>query len=182
MSDEVVLGFYAASRHYARRMTSELDAEDLIQEGVLAAWRATQQGDRDDPRAWGATAARSRILNLAAHGYPQAGSETPGRKVADQSRKRAGLREGDFDTVALTIADVAETYSEVEIRIDVTRAMRSLDQRDRHIAMLVGIGQQWTEIGERVGMGHHAVKKRWHSIIKPALRDAINQTAERETA
>lgn len=167
--------FYAAATHHVAKTHSPSDEafDDLVQEGVLAAVRATSE-PRTDPATYGAVAARRQISQVAAGRRPMTGSENAGSKTYDMARQRD--RREDF-AVVVELSDRRETYAAVEQRVDMERAMAHLDERDRALALLVSLEVPWDEAGEHVGMSARAARQRWHWQVKPVLREALERSA-----
>lgn len=150
-----------ARRRVRRYVSPEADNfHDLVQEGVIAGWRDQQRRSE----SWLETVMKNRIVNVVG-GHPSFGA-AEGRTY-DQHRRP------DRDDMPEDVPHAGDSYDQLETSILIEDALRALDYRDRRIAGYVALGLTWPEIGEQVGMGHHAVKKRWHSIVKPNLRDHL---------
>lgn len=163
--------FYAASVHHTAKVKQPHDAEfdDLVQEGVIAAWKATQS-PRKDRVTYGAVSARNRINGMQTGRYAMTGSENVGTKTYDQARKTD--RREDF-SVTEDIASNQNPFVAVEQRVDMERALLVLEPRDRVVARMVGLDQSWETIAPIVGLAPTSVRNRWDRTIRPALREVL---------
>lgn len=162
--------FYAASVVLTGRLrvASAEDFDDLVQEGVVAAWEASQRPTRD-PLTYAKVAARRQIQRVAMGRQPMTGGGKPGSKTYDQSRQATSR-------VALEDAGdppARDEFSAVELRLEVEKALEGLDQRDRVIALGVGADKTWGEVAPLVGLAPVSVKNRWNRITKPLLREEL---------
>lgn len=176
VSDDALLAHYykvvPAILITTMKVTPEsADFDDLVQEGVLAAWRATKDIERDDPAVYGKVAARRRMQGHLAGRVPMTGSEREGGRIFDLHRQ-TDRREAPED-----IADVApaapDAFAGVETRIDLCEALRGLDELEQTFVVLVSLGLTWPEVGEALGMTSNAAQKRWRKSIRPRLRERI---------
>lgn len=147
------------------------DFDDLVQEGVLAAWRATKDVERLDPLVYGKVAARRRMQGHLAGRVPMTGSEREGGRIFDLHRQ------ADRRDVPKDIADVApaapDRFGEVEARLDLCEALRGLTEFEQTFVVLVSLGLTWPEIAETLEMTSNAAQKRWRNSIRPRLRERI---------
>lgn len=169
--DELLRTFYRASVHHTvkTRAPSADDFDDLVQEGVVAAWKATQE-PRTDPRTYGAVSARRRIGNMIEGRYPMTGSEAePGTRIYDLARQ-TGKRSDDA-----VVEDIPgrSPFVAVEQRVDMERALAVLEPRDRVLARMVGLDQSWDTIAPVLGMKPLGARTRWVKYVRPALREAL---------
>ena len=170
--EEMLRAFYRASVHQVAKTRQPYDAEfdDLVQEGVVAAWTATQT-PRTDPVTYGAVSARNRITGMSTGRYPMTGSEAaPGKRIHDLARQTD--RREDF-AVTAEILDRGNPFAAVEQRVDMQRALRHLEPRDQALAYLVGLDQPWDVIGPKIGLAPTSARNRWDRQVRPALREAL---------
>lgn len=160
--------------HQMRIPTDSLDFDDLVQEGAVAAWLATDGRDLSgDPVTYGMVAARHRIYNTLRGKQPMYGSEAEeGRRIHDQHRQVEN-REVDAEGAMAGLPWRRDAYTEVERRVDVERALSGLSGRDLVIAGMVGRGYQWAEIGSALGTTGNAVQKQWTKNVRPALQERL---------
>lgn len=174
--EEMLRVFYRASTHHTAKVKSPADADfdDLVQEGAVAAWRAIQS-PRSDPQTYGAVSARNRINGMHTGRYPMTGNEAePGRRIHDQARQTA---QREDMAVTEDLLDRGNPYVAVEQRVDMDRALATLDLRDQAVARLVALDQPWDVIGPAVGMAPLGARTRWTKYVRPALRDALEAAA-----
>lgn len=158
--------------HQMRIPTDSLDFDDLVQEGAVAAWLATNEVERQDPVRYGMVAARHRMMGNLRGRVPMYGNESPGKKIYDQMRQ-VEKREIDPDGALPDTPWRRDAYAEVERRIDVQRALRGLSARDVLVAEMVGRGHSWAEIAEALSTTANAIQKQWRKNIQPALRERL---------
>ncbi len=168
--------FYRASTHYTAklRQADADDFDDLVQEGAVAAWQATQQ-ERTDPVTYGAVSARRRITGMLTGRYPMTGNEEPGKRTHDLARQKE--RREDFAVTAHIAQPGGDPFVAVEQRVDLERALRVLEPRDRVMARLVGLDQPWDAIGPTIGLAPLGARNRWTRQVRPALREALAAVA-----
>jgi DNA-directed RNA polymerase specialized sigma24 family protein len=168
--EEQLQKFYAASIHHTAKVKQPHDAEfdDYVQEGVIAAWKATQE-PRREPVTYGAVSARRKITGLSTGRYPMTGSENPGTKTYDMARR---MQREDFAVVP-DIPATGDSYVEVERRVDMDRALEALEASDRLLARLVGADQPWAVIAAVLGVTVPAARYRWNRVVKPTLRESL---------
>lgn len=171
--EELLRAFYRASVHHVAKTAQPNDErfDDLVQEGVLAAWKATQE-PRTDPATYGAVSARRRVGDMLTGRYPMTGSEAePGKRIHDMSRSAAHHAEG-LEAVE-DMASSGNPYVAVEQRVDMARALARLEPRDQTIARMVGEDQPWEVIAPVVGMKPLGARNRWTREVRPQLRDIL---------
>jgi RNA polymerase sigma factor (sigma-70 family) len=175
--------FYRASVHHAAktRQPSADDFDDLVQEGVVAAWKATQT-PRTDPKTYGAVSARRRITDVASGGTMMGTPIEPKeRRGADRGKATVGrsydqarqVDKREDAAVMEGITDRGNPFVAVEQRVDMERALEVLEPRDRVLARLVGLDQPWEAIAPVVGLAPLGARNRWNRYVKPALRTAL---------
>jgi RNA polymerase sigma factor (sigma-70 family) len=163
--------------HQMRIPTDSIDFDDIVQEGAVAAWIATDAIERRDPVTYGMVVARRRITGTLRGKHPMYGSEAEaGHRIHDQMRK-VELREIDPDGALPDAPERRDAFAEVERRIDVSRALSGLGSRDRVIADMVGRGHTWAEVAEAVDSTANAVQKHWRKNLQPTLRDRLRAVA-----
>lgn len=186
--DDVALEEYAAEQellakhyntaqslaHQMRIPTDSADFDDLVQEGAVAAWQATQV-ERADPVVYGMVVARRRIQGHLRGKHPMLGSEREGGRIHDQHRQT------DKRDVVEDIAEKAwerDIFREIERRVDVDRATRDMKDRDRALIREVALhGLNWTEIAASLGMTPNAAQKYWRAKVRPALQERLRTVA-----
>lgn len=152
--------------HQMKVPTDAHEFDDVVQEGAIAAWLATKDGDRREPVTYGMVAARRRMVDrLREHGQPY-GSERKGGLVHDLHKK---IQQRDSFEVTEGIPSRRNEYNDVELRVDVEQALGGLSDRDHAIARGIGADLLWPQIAELVGMSNDGARNRWRRILKPDL-------------
>lgn len=135
----------------ARRLTgSPADAEDLVQETLIRAYRAIDRFDGRYPRAWLLTILRRTWLNMV-------------------RKKRPGLAEDPemFGSVPATGADgrtgAEERVLDGVLEAELEGALRALSRAHREIVMLVDVdGLSYQETADVLGIPTGTVMSRLH--------------------
>ncbi len=169
--------FYRASAHYTAKLRTRDadDFDDLVQEGVVAAWQATRREERTDPATYGAVSARRRITSMLTGRYPMVGNEAePGKRTFDLARQAP--RREDFAATA-DLMQSGDPFVAVEQRVDLERALLVLEPRDRVMARMVGLDQPWEAIGPTIGLAPLGARNRWNRQVRPVLREALTAAA-----
>lgn len=169
---ELLRTFYRASVHHTAkiRQPNDGDFDDLVQEGVVAAWKATQEA-RVDPKTYGAVSARRRIGNMVEGRYPMTGSEAePGKRIHDLARQ---TNKRDDAAVTEDIVDRGNPFVAVEQKVDMERALKVLEPRDQVLARMIGQDQPWEVIGPAIGMAPLGARTRWTKYVRPVLRSSL---------
>lgn len=173
--DDDVRGFYpAAVVTVARsRLGSASDFDDLVQEGVIAAWLATKDGDRRDPATYGRVALRHRVSRMMTGRLPYVGGEAPGSKrTHDLSRKVDRL--APLDEAAEREDRTVDDFASADLASTVHAAVRELEERDRlAVYLMFWEGLTIEETAPRVGLTFLGLRNRWSRIIRPALRETL---------
>ncbi len=130
---------------------SSMDAEDLVQETLIRAFRAVDRFDGRHPRAWLLTILRNTNVNMHRRQRPYA---TDDWTVLEQGRPAFGARPEPNPEQVM----VDHTLDE---RLD--RAVRSLDRRFRTTLVLVDVhGLTYAEAAEAIGVPVGTVMSRLH--------------------
>jgi RNA polymerase sigma factor (sigma-70 family) len=170
--DEVLDRFYRISHHAVGQHNRPTDEnyDDLVQEGVVAAWKATQQPLRD-PVVYGGVSARRRIKDIALGKTSMLGSERGG-PIYDPMRVRPHQRES-FDSPEVEMLEAADLLALVEMsyhRGTIMRAIATLPQRQReYVYLRFWQGMTNEEIGALRGTSLDAERSLWLRSIKPTL-------------
>jgi RNA polymerase sigma-70 factor, ECF subfamily len=123
------------------------DAEDLVQDTLVRAYRAIARFDGRHPRAWLLTILRNTHINR------------------NRRRRPELLRSGDVAETRVTsfVADAADTVVDVGFDAEVERALRGLDQPFRQVVELIDIeGLSYAEAAKVLGVPAGTVMSRLH--------------------
>lgn len=136
----------------ARTLTgSWADAEDLVQETLVRAFRAIDRFDGRYPRAWLLTILRNTNANMHRRRRPDL---FDGGDVPDGQRPA-------FGTAAPATVEDQALYGRLEA--DLERALRDLDPRFRQVVVLVDIDQlTYAEAAQTLGVPVGTVMSRLH--------------------
>lgn len=152
----------------ARTVTgSTVDAEDLVQETLVRAYRAVDRFDGRHPRAWLLTILRHTHLNMHRRRRPD---------VVEDVRELDGARPA-FGAVSPDSAedDVLAMVLEEELEV----AVASLDPRFRQVLLLVDVDQlSYTEAAQVIGVPVGTVMSRL-SRARARLRHQLRPTLDR---
>ena len=161
--DEVVLPHLGADRRLARwLMRNEHDAEDVVQEAALRAFRYFRTFGRGDGRAWFLRIVRNICLDW--HGQRIAAPTDS----FDEKRHPGGHDASDPEALLLRNDDATL----------VTRAMRSLPDRFHHLLVLRELeGLSYRELADVTGIPIGTVMSRL-SRAREALRSAVHSELE----
>jgi len=161
--DDVVLPHLGAARRLARwLMRNEHDAEDVVQEASLRAFRYFRTFGGGDGRAWFLRIVRNICLDW--HGQRIAAPTDP----FDEKQHPGG--HGAIDPEALLLRNDDATL--------VTRAMRSLPDRFHHLLVLRELeGLSYRELADVTGIPIGTVMSRL-SRAREALRGAVHSELE----
>jgi RNA polymerase sigma-70 factor (ECF subfamily) len=175
--DDVVLPHLGAARRLARwLMRNEHDAEDVVQEASLRAFRYFRTFVGGDGRAWFLRIVRNICLDW--HGQRNAAPTDP----FDEKQHPGG--DGATDPEALLLRNDDATL--------VTRAMRSLPDRFHHLLVLRELeGLSYRELADvtgipigtvmsRLSRAREALRGAVHSELEPARRSAGTRIREEE--
>jgi RNA polymerase sigma factor (sigma-70 family) len=151
---------YAPRVHWlAARITGNLDdADDVVHDAFLAAWRARAQFDASrDPLPWLATIAKRKALNFA-------------------SRRRS--------SPLLAVPDTAPSAEEEALAHDAEIRVRNLVREEPAFALHVLEGLTLKAVGERLGLPHKTAasrilrgKRRIRAIMSTTPRLTESQSA-----
>jgi RNA polymerase sigma-70 factor (ECF subfamily) len=161
--DDVVLPHLGAARRLARwLMRNEHDAEDVVQEASLRAFRYFRTFGGGDGRAWFLRIVRNICLDW--HGQRSAAPTDP------FDEKRHPGHSPAIDPEALLLRNDDATL--------VTRAMRSLPDRFHHLLVLRELeGLSYRELADATGIPIGTVMSRL-SRAREALRGAVHSELE----
>lgn len=139
----------------ARRMTaSPQDAEDVVQETLLRAYRAIDRFDGRHPRAWLLTILRNATANLYRRARPQL-ADSPEQLLqlpAAGPEGRNGPEERLLDGV---------------VEAEIVQALFALSQSFREVVVLVDVdGLSYQEAAEALGIPTGTVMSRLHRARK----------------
>ncbi len=147
----------------ARTLTgSGVDAEDLVQETLIRAYRATDKFDGRHPRAWLLTILRNTNSNMHRRKRPDL--------VADW--EVVGGHRPAFGARPPTPADDAALHAELDAGL--RRAVDALDPRFRAVLLLVDVDQlSYADTAQALGIPVGTVMSRLHRArnrVRSALR------------
>ena len=112
----------------ARSITGNLpDAEDLVQESLIRAFRAVDRFDGRHPRAWLLTILRHTHLNMNRRQHPDPVGDW---EVLREHRPAFG---------AAAQPSAEQTHLDQSLGTELTRAMRALEPRFRVVVLLVDV-------------------------------------------
>jgi RNA polymerase sigma-70 factor, ECF subfamily len=142
----------------ARTITPDYaDAEDLVQDTLVRAFRAIDRFDGAHPRAWLLTILRNTQINRSRRQRPEL--------LADPERALAGTTGGDESVEALV---VGATFDAV-----VEDAVRNLPDRFRRAVELVDVdGLRYAEAAQVLGVPVGTVMSRLHRARR-RIRDRL---------
>ncbi len=136
--------------NYIRRRVRERDAEDVLQETLLAAWKQAEKdcGIPEKTLPW--------LIGIARH------------KIADSFR--SGPEHADFDDVADMHGDVEPGFEQVELKEDLRAALSKLSDTDRELVYLIYTAElSYAEISDIMRIPTGTIKSRVYTI-KEKLR------------
>ena len=153
----------------ARALTgSWSDAEDLVQETLVRAYRAADRFDGRHPRAWLLTILRNTNANLHRRQRP---SLVEDWAVLGETRPA-------FDSRPPQPADEAAMDRRLDARLE--RAVLDLDPRFRQVLMLVDVDQlTYAEAAQAVGVPVGTVMSRLHRARARVRRALTSSASER---
>lgn len=105
------------------------DAEDVVQETLIRAWRAADRFDGAHPRAWLLTILRRTQLNSVRRRRPDLVADT---SCFDVHRPAFGAR---------AVADPEQRHVDRDFSAAVERAVAALDPRYRTVLLLIDVDQ-----------------------------------------
>jgi len=150
----------AAVRAFARRRASVEDADDVVADVFLAAWRRRDELPAD-PLPWLLGVARGILANR------RRGSA---RGAALQERLMNERRAGDGDQLESQVADAA-----------VLRALESLTARDRELLLLIAWdGLARDQVAELLGLAVGTLGVRLHRARRRFARALATQDARQQ--
>lgn len=146
--------------------------EDAVQEGLIAAWQASETHPGKEARYYRA-AARNGVVSVL-RGRPATGAE--GRRGWQDAHDSSGplVVEGSdgFEYLVAEPADAtaARDFDAAEIRSAIAEAVSDLDPLDVEIV----VGRFWEDLGfadlaKRTGRPAGTLSRRWTEIIRPRL-------------
>lgn len=148
---------------------SEADAEDLVQETLVRAWRSVDRFDGRHPRAWLLTILRNTNVNLHRKRRPdvvEAPAEQRGARPAFGASIQPGPEEQFVDGI---------------LAADLERSVASLDDRFRTVLLLVDVDQlSYAETASALGIPIGTVMSRLSRArerVRVQLRDLDRPTA-----
>jgi RNA polymerase sigma-70 factor (ECF subfamily) len=156
----------------ARTLTTGwADAEDLVQETLVRAYRAVDGFDGRHPRAWLLTILRNTNANLHRRQRPSLVGDWD---VLGEPRPA-------FHSRPPRPADEAALERQLEARLE--RAVRALDPRFREVLLLVDVGQlTYAEAARAVGVPVGTVMSRLHRARARVRRALTNHVTERDAS
>ena len=145
----------------ARSLTrNDADAEDLVQDTLLRAYRAIDRFDGRHPRAWLLTILRNTHINRNRRRRPELLRDTDG------GVDRIGQLAGD---------DTTDAMIDVAFDAEVEAALASLDEPFRAVVELVDIdGLSYAETAQRLGIPTGTVMSRLHRA-RGRIRDHLER-------
>lgn len=148
VSDEIPSLF----RFIRARVDDDRNAEDLVQETLLAVWRQLGQFDgRSRFTTWMLAIARYRVIDWQRSQYPQ------------RRRQAGSLDDQDF-TPGQQLGSPDEGEA-IALRATVARLLTSVSDEDRQLLQLVfGLGLNYEEAGRALGIPSGTVKSRMHRL------------------
>jgi RNA polymerase sigma-70 factor (ECF subfamily) len=144
------------------------DAEDVVQETLIRAWRALDRFDGAHPRAWLLTILRHAHLNSLRRHRPDVVAD-----VAAASGARPAFG-------ALAEPSPEERVIEVTFGAEVERALAALDPRFRTVLLLVDVDQlSYAEVAEVLGVPLGTVMSRLSRARDRVRRQLRTEAARR---
>ncbi|MGE0304638.1 MAG: RNA polymerase sigma factor [Acidimicrobiia bacterium] len=145
----------------ARTLTrNEADAEDLVQDTLMRAYRSIDRFDGRHPRAWLLTILRNTHINR------------------NRRRRPELLRDGDpaLERLASTQSgDQTDSSVEAGFDAELERALAGLDEPFRRVVQLVDVeGLSYAEAAEALGIPAGTVMSRLHRS-RSRMRDRLEQ-------
>lgn len=145
------------------------DAEDLVQETLVRAWRSVDRFDGRHPRAWLLTILRNTNVNMHRKRRPdvlEAPSEQRGARLAFGADRQPGPEEQLVDNL---------------LDANLERAVNGLDEKFRTVLLLVDVDQlSYAETAHALGIPIGTVMSRLSRArerVRAALRDLHRATA-----
>lgn len=146
----------------AHSMTrNSADAEDLVQDTLLRAYRAIDRFDGRYPRAWLFTILRNTHINRNRRKRPESLRDPDG--TSSQIEQVAGSEQTD--------ASVENSFD-----VEIEHALAALDEPFRRVVELVDIGGlSYTEAAKTLGIPIGTIMSRLHRA-RSQIRDQLEQT------
>lgn len=142
------------------------DAEDLVQESVIRAWRAIGSFDGQYPRAWLLTILRNTHRNMHRRRRPDVAADPAG---AVGARPAFG---------ALEHPDPAQSHADTLLSDDLERAVLALPDKFRTVLLLVDVDQlRYAEAAAALGVPVGTVMSRL-SRARRAVREHLHELAD----
>jgi len=145
----------------ARSLTrNEADAEDLVQDTLIRAFRAVERFDGQHPRAWLLTILRNTHINRNRRQRPELLRDPDGtsRELND-----------------LVSADVTDSSVDAGFDAEIERALAELDEPFRRVVELVDVsGLSYAEAAEVLGVPAGTVMSRLHRA-RGRIRDRLDR-------
>jgi RNA polymerase sigma-70 factor (ECF subfamily) len=162
--DEVVLPHLDAAIRLARwQMRNEHDAEDVVQEASLRAFRYFRTFSGGNGRAWFLRIVRNTCWGWRGHGVQ------PPTDLFDEEQHSGGRSASDPETLLLQTDDVTS----------IERAMRNLPDRFRELLVLRELeGLSYRELADQLGIPMGTVMSSL-SRARQAFRAALNDQLQR---
>lgn len=154
----------------ARTLTGSWpDAEDLVQDTLVRAWRSLDSFDGDHPRAWLLTILRN--TNMNSHRRPR-----PGLLDADDTLERHAPAFG-----AASTPSPEQTVTERYLGEDLQRAVAALGPKFSTVLLLVDVDHlSYTDVADVLGIAVGTVTSRL-SRARKRLRHALNTNPRRSS-
>lgn len=124
----------------ARTLVGPADAEDLVQETLVRAWRFMDRFDGRHPRAWLLTILRNTNMNMH-------------RRQRPDSIEDIGSYTGARPAFAAEPASIEDQVMASFLPHDLERAVRSLDPKFRTVLLLIDVDElTYAEAAETLGV------------------------------
>jgi len=145
----------------ARSLTrNDADAEDLVQDTLIRAYRAIERFDGRHPRAWLLTILRNTHINRNRRQRPEL--------LRDPDGTSRQLNE-------LAAVDVTDAVVDAGFDAEIERALAELDERFRSVVQLVDVeGLTYAEAAEVLGVPAGTVMSRLHRA-RGRIRDRLDR-------
>lgn len=168
--EELLSRLHRASVHQVKKFHAPHDEQfdDLVQEGVIAGWKAAGRA-QGDAVTYGAVSARRRIADIDTGQAPMLGSE--GKPRSEPLVRRERRSDEALDDLLLVAPDLLAAVEWSYHRGTILAVLNGLPERQReYVYHRFWMGRTDAEIAAEVGSSREAVKSLWNRSIKPTLR------------